>query len=261
MFDKLKKLLGTDRNTADDSSLAVGAASAMGSVVGSTAFGGLGPGDANRPPGAGIDFPAMERWARSIQAKVTRRSSGAPAIGGNVLGKPWRMELGRPSRDYMEGDELRMRAELDVNDDAVVLVMSRRLKDKLEKAAYSIYTDPLQTTVDPNMPEEMRWLAMYQEFGWEEVGVSFFDHFSVLADSRSRAIDFLSPQLAQAFMRFNRSNDEGHQLPLVMMVMRGKAYLRTVHQPADLATIQAAHALFEQTCRSAVDRLSTDLAL
>ena len=46
--------------------------------------------------------------------------------------------------------------------------MNRPLKESLEKQAYQIYTDQLQTSVDPNLPEEMRWLAMYDEVGWEE---------------------------------------------------------------------------------------------
>jgi hypothetical protein len=38
--------------------------------------------------------------------------------------------------------------------------MNRPLKEALEKRACEKYTDTLQTTADPSLPEEMRWLAM-----------------------------------------------------------------------------------------------------
>ncbi len=262
MFDKLKKLLGGSGqgDGVADGALTQTGQSTLFRPLGSTAFGGL------QEPSAmlaseGLEAAELQAWAKSVGASVSQRGNGLPNLGGTLLGKPWRMEIGRSSRDYIKGNEIRMRAELGVNEDAVALVMTRELKDKLEKAAYSLYTDPLQTTVDPNLPEEMRWLAMFQEFGWPEVGVEFFDEFAVLADARGRAMDFLSNALAQQFVQCNRRNEEGKQLPLVVMVMRGKAYLRTVHEPANLATVAAAHALFASACAAALDRFSTDLPL
>ena len=61
----------------------------------------------------------------------------------------WRLQLGRPTRDYIRGEELRARAELGIDDDVAVLVMNRPLKEALEKQAYQMYTDSLQTSVDP----------------------------------------------------------------------------------------------------------------
>src|SRR5690242_7735574 len=34
------------------------------------------------------------------------------ALEGKVGGRPWRLQLGRPSRDYIFGEEVRARAEL-----------------------------------------------------------------------------------------------------------------------------------------------------
>lgn len=263
MFDKLKRMLGA--GTRQDAQASLTPDSAQGASylpVGNTAFGGLGDGSASgTAAGSGIDQRALDLWAKRVDSAVSTRAKGAPTVSGLLHGKRWRMEVGRSSRDYIRGDEIRMRAEIDVAEDAVLLLMTRQLKDKLEKAAYSVYTDPLQTTVDPNLPEEMRWLAMFEEFGWPEVGVAFFDEFALLCDSRSRAMDFLSTELASELLAANRLDAEGKQLPLVVMVMRGKAYLRTVHEPADLQTVVASHMLFSKVCARAIERLSTDLAL
>jgi hypothetical protein len=259
MFDKLKKMLGSVGSSRPKDAPASGHAAH--SALGSTAFGGVADDGSASPIGVALDADALSRWAQSIGAVSSIRSNGMPSVSGAIRGKPWRLEVGRSSREYIQGEEIRMRAELGVNDDAVVLVMSRQLKDRLEKAAYSVYTDPLQTTVDPNMPEEMRWLAMFEEFGWPEIGVEFFDDFAVLADSRARAIDFVSPEMAKLLRLFNRSDANGQQLPLVLMVMRGKAYMRTLHQPADLGTLAAAHTLFERACVRSLETLTTDLPL
>ena len=56
--------------------------------------------------------------------------------------------------------------ELKVNGDAAVLIMNRPLKEAFEKKAYEMYTDTLQTTADPSLPEELRWLAMHPEADW-----------------------------------------------------------------------------------------------
>ena len=53
-----------------------------------------------------------------------------------------------------------------MSEDVAVLTINRPLKEALEKRAYKMYTDTLQTTEDPGLPEEMRWLAIYDEAGW-----------------------------------------------------------------------------------------------
>ena len=117
----------------------------------------------------------MSQWAGMQGLAYSSRGEGRGfAVEGMVSGKPWRMERGRPSRDFIRGEELRARAELGVRDDVAVLIMNRHLKEELEKRAFALYTDSLQTTVDPNLPEEMRWLAMYEEVGWDSLSTPFW---------------------------------------------------------------------------------------
>ena len=68
-----------------------------------------------------------------------------------------------------------------------VLVMNRPLKEALEKKAYQMFTDQLQTSVDPSLPEEMRWLAMFDEVGWDGLPSEFWTRYAVLTDRREHA--------------------------------------------------------------------------
>src|SRR5262245_610129 len=112
---------------------------------------------------AHCSFGSVSEWAASRGISVSTGLGHTVSLHGKVGGHPWRMELGKPARDYITGEELRARAELGVFDDVGALIINRALKDALERRAYSMITDTLQTTADPHLPEEMRWLAMYDE--------------------------------------------------------------------------------------------------
>ncbi|SDM37583.1 hypothetical protein [Polaromonas sp. JS666] len=204
---------------------------------------------------------AVSEWAGTRGFSFTGMGQGKGfALKGNVGGKPWKMERGRPSRDYIRGEELRARGEIKVNDDVTVLVMNRALKDALEKKAYQAYTDTLQTTADPNMPEEVRWLAMYPEVGWESLPKPFWERYAVMADHRSNAMAWLDPQLVELMMSWPEPAPDP-QVPFILMVLRGKAYLRMQYTPADMPTLEHAALIFTTACESAIAGLSNDLTL
>ena len=116
----------------------------------------------------------MSVWAATQGLTYNPLSDGKGFLmTGRIGGHAWRLERGHASRAYIVGEELRARAELKVNDDVAVLIMNRPLKEVLEKQAYALYTDTLQTTADPKLPEELRWLAMYREVGWDSLGPAF----------------------------------------------------------------------------------------
>ncbi len=263
MFNKLKQLFGA--NPPPESVRAAEPLDAASRTLGSTAFGDV---DANAMAsrsdgtvGAALDMGALAQWCEASGVRLSARERGGIKLDGRVKGHAWRMELGRPSRDFIHGEELRARAELGLDENAVVLLMSRELKEQLEKRAFSLYTDPLQTTVDPNLPEEMRWLAMFEEFGWDDIGKPFFERFAVLSDSRERAMSWLTPELAQDFMAMPGAEAAGCDVPVVFMVLRGKAYLRVQHSPPSQETLQRAHTVFVHGCEAAIAGLSTDLAI
>ncbi|MBC7648454.1 MAG: hypothetical protein H7197_04980, partial [Vitreoscilla sp.] len=122
---------------------------------------------------------AVSEWAGTQGFAYTGLGDSTGfALTGQVAGKSWKLERGKSTRDYIHGEELRARAELNLNDDVSVLIMNRPLKEALEKRAYEMYTDTLQTTADPSLPEEMRWLAMYPEAGWDSLAPEFWKRYA-----------------------------------------------------------------------------------
>ncbi|MES2398768.1 MAG: hypothetical protein V4573_02180 [Pseudomonadota bacterium] len=181
-------------------------------------------------------------------------------ISGQVAGKPFKLERGRSSRDYIRGEELRARGELKVNDDASVLIMNRPLKEALEKKAYQMYTDTLQTTADPSLPEEMRWLAMYPEVGWDGVPQGFWDRYAVLADQKEQAQQLVTAEVAELLVSWPTPAPDD-QVPFILMVLRGKSYLRMQYTPADLPTLQHATLIFTTASKAAVAGLTADITI
>src|SRR6476619_1892976 len=82
------------------------------------------------PPASQLAHGPVSEWAASRGMSFSNVPlSRDVAMQGKVGGRPWRMELGKPSRDYIHGDELRARAELGVNDDVAAMIINRPLKD------------------------------------------------------------------------------------------------------------------------------------
>ena len=183
-------------------------------------------------------------------------NSGALGLEGKIGGKRWRMELGRPTRNFIRGEELRGRSELGIDEDAAVLVLNRPLKEALDKQAYSIYTDHLQTQVDPNLPEEMRWLAMYDEVGWEELPQAFWDRYAVLADRRENAVAWIDAALAATLLDWPKPGPTA-ETPFMLMLLRGKGYMRMEYAPPNMSTLQHAALVFTTACENALGGLST----
>jgi len=181
------------------------------------------------------------------------------ALEGKVGGRPWRLQLGRPSRNYIFGEEVRARAELGVDESVAVLVMNRPLKEALEKRAYDIYTNSVQTSVDSAMPEEMRWLAMYDEVGWDSLPGEFWSRLSVLTDNRESALALLDPDLASLMMTWPAPGPSS-EVPFMVLLLNGKAYLRMEYTPTDLPTLQHAALIFTSACEAAMIGLTADLS-
>jgi len=182
------------------------------------------------------------------------------SLTGKIGDKPWKLERGKGTRDYIHGEELRARADLKLNDDVSLLIMNRPLKEALEKRAYQMYTDTLQTTADPSLPEEMRWLAMYPEEGWDSLPLQFWKRYAVLAEKREQALAWIDPHLADLLMKWPEPAPDG-QVPFVLMIMRGKAYLRMQYTPTDMPTLEHAAKIFTYACESGVSGLTTDILL
>lgn len=209
-----------------------------------------------KPPGAAN---AVSEWAGMQGFSYTDVNDGNGfSLTGKIGNKAWKLERGRASRDYIHSEELRARAELKLNDDVSILIINRPLKDALEKRAYEMYTDTLQTTADPSLPEEMRWLAMYPEAGWDSLTPEFWARYAVLAEKREQALAWVDPHLAELLMTWPEPGPD-EQIPFILMLMRGRAYLRMQYTPANMPTLEHAAKIFTYACEAGVSGLTADI--
>lgn len=183
---------------------------------------------------------------------ILTRLSPPVALEGTAAGRPWKMASGAPTRDYVKGRELRARGELGIHDDIAVLIMSRSLKSTLEGPAYDRYIDTEQTMADASMPEELRWLATYEEIrGGTELPRDFLRRYAVLAAQRTHAFEWIDEALIDQLMNWPHPGPDA-QVPFILMLLRGRAYLRMQHEPTTSAVAKHAAALFTHACESAV---------
>ncbi|MBC5764642.1 hypothetical protein [Ramlibacter albus] len=233
MFDKLRKAFSRDAGKRD-------------AVEGTPS-----------QPASQLQF-TVSQWAQSHGFAVQMTGSGNTVkMQGKVHGKPWLMEAGTPTRNYIMGDELRARAEIGVNEDAAVLVINRPLKEALEAKAYNMITDDLQTTADPNLPEEMRWLAMYDEVGWDSLPMDFWNRYAILTDRRENALAWIDPQLAEMMLEWPEPGPS-KDVPFMLLVLRGKAYMRMEYTPPTAQVLEHAAQIFTSACESAIGGLSVN---
>jgi hypothetical protein len=216
----------------------------------------------------------VTEWAKAHGIRYIDRSKDVknpkstgpvgPAAGfelsGTLHDKVWHIECGLPSRDFISGQELRGRSEVGVLDTVAVVLINRPLKLVLEKRAYAMYTDTVQTIVDTKLPEEMRWLAIYPEVQLPSTSPAFLERYAVLASKDEHAARWVQGGFAQALMEWPASGPTA-QVPFVMMLLRGRCYVRMEMGSLDVPTLQHLVRVFTLACQSAVDHVAQELTI
>ena len=208
--------------------------------------------------GKPVSNQEVARWAASQRvAIVVQATEGHFDLGGELNGHPWRLESGASTRDYVRGMELRGRADVGADPDAAVMVLNRPLQEALEGNAYSAITDTLQTTVNASMPEEMRWLAMFEEVAWPELPTSFRRHFAVVAEHTQTAQRWIHAPVVSQLLNIveGEGGAAGVESPLLLMLVRGKVYLRMEHTQRSLPEIAQATQLLLAAAQGALQNL------
>ena len=103
--------------------------------------------------------------------------------------------------------------------------------------------------------EEMRWLALYREVGWERLPDSFWYRYAVMASDRAQAIAWITPELAKLLTSWPDPATDAN-VPFILMVMRGKARLRMQLTPTDASTLDHISHVFSAAAQSALDVFS-----
>ena len=109
-------------------------------------------------------------WAQAHQWTLRGvRDIEGFVIDGRCGATPWRLEWGPSQRPYIQGQELRLRAELSVPRELQALVLNRELMESMEKAVFDQYVEGVQTRIDTTTPPEMRWLVMFPKLSGAEL--------------------------------------------------------------------------------------------
>jgi len=220
-----------------------------------------------RPAGQAQELDWLEPWAQRRGELIKRvRDDAGLVIEGRLEGHALRAEWGPSQRDYIQGRELRLRYELGLPGWLEMLVISRDLAEHLEALTFDDLTRDQQTGIDTQMPEEARWLAMYEQVPEYELPSGLSERFVVLG---------ARPHLAQAWvdsevgMRLARAGSHwlSAEAPLVLMTLRGRVYLRTEASVLDEGLLDGLRGLGDTAAHQALrvaekpnrDAPSTDL--
>lgn len=192
----------------------------------------------------------VARWAAEQGLGYEARDNGGFIVSGEAFDVKWRLERAAPVRDFIHGAELRGRTEMGLNSDLAVLVLNRHLKEALENRAFAEFTDTLRTVADAQLPEEVRWLSMYEEVHLPDAPIGFHDLYAVLADDSRHAYDWINEAVATELMRWPPGS-VNEQTPVLLMVLRGNVYLRMEAARVDLGVLAQASVLYPMACARA----------
>jgi hypothetical protein len=192
------------------------------------------------PATAGQGQDPVVAWAQKQQYAYRQVQDEGFVIDGKHEGTAWRMEWGPSQRPYVDGQELRLRAELGLPADLQLVLMNRQLQDRMERAVFEQYVEGVQTRIDNQTPPEMRWLVMFPKLGSAEMG-PLREHFVALASHKPWLTAWLRGPLAETLV----AHAPDPAVPLVLMIGRGRLMLRTALAAPEAHALQAWLAVFE----------------
>ncbi len=192
-------------------------------------------------PGIERDLAELSEWAEHTGRSFKRvRGEDGFVIDGAIDGLPWRLEWGLSQRDYIGGQELRMRMELGLPQDMQMLLLSRTLLETLERATFEQFTNSMQTQIGATAPEEMRWLVMFPKVELKTLRARFGAVATVPAAGAAWIEGLLADGLTRSVDRLLRDDP-----PFLLMTLRGRVYLRMLLAAPEVTDIAGALALFE----------------
>lgn len=183
-----------------------------------------------RPVPVATDDP-VARWATEHFIKHKRLAPAQFELEGLLLDKPFRASCSASSRPYIIGLEMRARMDLDLPPTGHVIVMSRVVRQALEKQANELYAaavDPVQTSAQM-LPEELRWLSMFRQGIWNGPQPLFWERYAVFTDEPDLAKRWLDDEAIEFLL--SGTSPAAASVPVVAMLMRGKCYLRLQVNP------------------------------
>jgi hypothetical protein len=150
------------------------------------------------------------------------------AMDHNPRHAGWRIEWGPSQRSFMSSHEFRIRFEVAQNSDVQALVLDRPLLARLDHEVYQQFTDNVQTRLDEETPEEMRWLAMHAKLSPNQMGVLLRDRYGAISNDTLWVSRWLAGPVAQALKkRADAMPIEAVSAePFILRLARGQVVIR-----------------------------------
>jgi len=196
-----------------------------------------------------VEPAALQQWAKERGHGFRRvRDAAGCVIDGQLGGQAWRIEWGASQRDYIEGFELRMIAELDLPNQLMAMVLNRPLMAAMETTVYEHFVDDVQTRIDTETPPEMRWLVMYTKLGSQDLG-RLRERYGAVCSVQPWLLQWLAGPLNDALATTMAMVKP--DVPVVLTISRGRLTLRTAMPEPDAQRLALWFSVFEHALRDA----------
>ncbi len=190
---------------------------------------------------AASGWPEARRWAESAGHRfAVGRGGEGFVVESPAAAASFRIEWGPSQRNYIAGQELRVRAEVGPVTDVQMLVATRPLMERLERDVFEQYTEGTETRIDDQTPEEMRWVVLYPQLPAKVLG-PLHERFGLLSNRPRASTLWLEEGLAGPLAKSLAWHDPA--LPLVMVVQRGRFVLRMALPEPRIAVLDGALSL------------------
>ena len=200
---------------------------------------------ATSPNSAGLD--QLRIWSDQRQFTFRAvRDEGGGVIDGRSGSTAWRLEWGPAQRQYVQGFELRLRAELGFGGELQLLLINRHLQEAMETAVFEQYVEGVQTRIDDETPPEMRWLVMFPKLAGTDAAF-LGERFVAVGNHKTWLARWVEGALATALAATGLKAEH----PLVLMIGRGRRALRTECKEPSAAQLDGWVKLFETAVREA----------
>ena len=169
-------------------------------------------------------WPEVRRWAENMGHRFAVGRGGEGFVVEPLTdGFSFRIEWGPSQRNYIDGQELRVRADVGPATDVQMLVATQQLMERLERDVFEQYTEGTETRIDDQTPEEMRWVVLYPQVPGKVLG-ALRERFGLLSNRPRASTLWLEEGLAGPLAKSMAWHDP--VVPMVLVVQRGRFVLR-----------------------------------
>jgi len=187
-------------------------------------------------------WPEFAAWAKENHWTLKRSiAHDGWAMDHNGQRPGWRIEWGPSQRSFMSSHEFRVRVELPQMPDVQALVLDRPLLARLDHEVYQQFTDNVQTRLDEETPEEMRWLAMHAKLGPTQMGSLLRERYGAIGSDPDKLSRWLAGPLAQALQQRaeQMSLEAVSTEPFMLRLARGQVLIRQAAVAPQIGMLQS----------------------